>query len=313
MQLSVVIPVFNEEKNVNELYKQLSPVLKRITRSYEIIFVNDGSSDQTLQLIKLLRRKDKRIKTIHFSRNFGHMSAINAGLLASSGKKVVLMDADLQDPPKVIVKMYQKSIHGYDVVYGIKKRRKENIVLRIGFLLFYRILNSISNYKMPLDAGTFSILDRRVVDILIKLPEKNKYFSGLRAWTGFSQIGVEYERAARYAGKPASLRRLLRLALDGIFSFSYIPLRLASIFGFICALIALAGVFVVIIARIFFGAGFVGWASTMITILLMSGVQLITLGIIGEYLGRIYDEVKNRPEYIIEEKIGFTSSRSKKQ
>lgn len=307
MQLSIVIPVFNEEKNINELYKRLSPVIKKITTSYELIFIDDGSQDQSLQRIKALRRADRKIKILHFSRNFGHMPAINAGLAHAKGQKVVLMDADLQDPPKVILDMYKKSKQGFDVVYGVKKKRKEHIFRRIGFSLFYRLLNGISTYKMPLDAGTFSILDKKVVKILISLPEKNKYFSGLRSWTGFSQTGVEYERAARFSGKEASLRRLLHLAMDGIFSFSYIPLRLASIFGFLCASVALLAIVIVLFLRIFLGYGLIGWASTMTTILLVSGVQLITLGIIGEYLGRIYDEVKNRPEYIIQEKIGFNS------
>jgi polyisoprenyl-phosphate glycosyltransferase len=194
---------------------------------------------------------------------------------------------------------------GYEVVYGVKTRRKEGALRRFMFSTFYKILGAIATNKMPMDAGTFCIMDRRVVDILTNLSEKNKYFSGLRAWTGFTQTGVIYRRGARTAGDAASWNRLFRLAFDGVFSFSYIPLRLASLLGFMFALTAFLLIVVVIIGRLFFSLGIVGWASTMSAILLIGGVQLITLGIIGEYLGRIYDQVKNRPEYIISEKVGI--------
>lgn len=305
LSISVVIPVFNEEKNVPILYKRLKKVLKKINVSHEIIFINDKSSDNSLNEIISLRKRDKKIKIISFSRNFGHMPAVSAGLKYSSGKKIVIMDADLQDPPEVITKMWTKSKQGYDVVYGVKKKRKEKLIKRFLFKVFYRILNNISSYKMPLDAGTFSLIDRKVIDILISLPEKNKYLSGLRAWTGFKQTGIIYERAKRYSGKEASLKRLVKLALDGMISFSYLPLRFASLVGFICACLSIIGILTVLVLKLFFGWGLIGWASTMITILLVAGVQLITLGIIGEYLARIYDEVKSRPEYIVSEEIGF--------
>jgi len=303
--LSIVIPVYNEEKNINELYKRLIKVLVRITKRYEIIFVNDGSIDNTAQKVKDLRKRDRNVRLVNFSRNFGHMSAVSAGLKYSSGRKVVIMDADLQDPPSIIPRMYAKSLSGYDVVYGVKRNRKESAVMTFLFSLFYRILDRLTALSMPLDAGTFSIIDRKVVDILVNLPERNKYFSGIRAWAGFRQTGVVYARAARYKGKPAKFSRLLKLALDGLFSFSFIPLRMASVLGFIFAIISFALILMVIIARLVFGFGIIGWASTMLTILLMSSVQLITLGIIGEYLARIYDEVKGRPEYIISDLDGF--------
>jgi len=305
MQISVVIPVFNEEENIPILYKELKPVINEISSRHEIIFINDGSEDNSFKVLKKIRQKDRKIKIISFSRNFGHMSAVDAGIKYSQGKKVVIMDADLQDPPRIILKMYKKSLKGFDVVYGVKKKRKEGILKRFLFKTFYRILNNIAKPKMPIDAGTFSIIDRKVVNILKNLPEKNKYFSGLRAWTGFSQTGIIYERDARYAGKPSSLKKLVKLALDGFFSFSYIPLRISSFLGFIFALISFLLIILVVILRIFFGAGIVGWASTISIILMMGGIQLITLGIIGEYLARIYDEVKSRPEYIISEKIGI--------
>lgn len=305
MRLSVVVPVFNEEKNIPILHQRLKKTLQKITKDYEIIFINDGSSDKTKNKILQIRKSDKKTKLINFSRNFGHMSAVSAGLQHTRGEKIVLMDADLQDPPEVIFDMWQIAKKGFDVVYGVKEKRKENFLRRFLFTSFYRILDAISSYKMPLDSGTFSLMDRKVVEVLITLPEKNKYLSGLRSWVGFSQTGIVYERAARYAGKPMSIRKLTKLAIDGFVSFSYLPLRLASFLGFATALIAFVFIAIVMILRIFFGFGLVGWASTLSAILLLSGVQLITLGIIGEYLARIYDQVKSRPEYIISEKIGF--------
>jgi len=303
--LSVVIPVFNEEKNLPLLYSRLGKTLNKLTSSYEIIFINDGSKDNSLEKLISLRKKDKKVKIISFSRNFGHMPAIAAGIKHAKGRKVVIMDADLQDPPEIILKMYKKAKEGYDVVYGIKRKRKESLARRFLFKSFYRILNGISTFQMPLDAGTFSLVDKKVISILSRMPEKNKYLSGLRAWVGFRQTGVFYERGKRYAGKEASFRRLTKLALDGMISFSYLPLRLASIFGFICAAIAVIAIVAVFILKIFFGWGIIGWASTITTVLLLSSAQLITLGIIGEYLARIYDEIKGRPEYIISKKIGI--------
>lgn len=304
-KISVVIPVFNEEDNVPILYKRLKSILAKITNYYEIIFVDDGSSDSTPQKLNALREKDKKVKYITLSRNFGHMSALDAGLRHAGGERVVIIDADLQDPPEVITKMYKKSLEGYNVVYGVKTKRKEGILRRSLFNSYYKILDKISSYKMPLDAGTFSIIDKKVLAVLKNLPERNKYFSGLRAWVGFRQTGVIYERSARLKGKPSSLKKLFKLALDGFFSFSYLPLKAASFFGFIFASIAFAMIIFVIIGRIFFKLGIVGWASTLSAILLIGGVQLITLGIIGEYLARIYDQVKNRPEYVVSDKKGF--------
>lgn len=305
LTLSVVIPVFNEEKNIPILYRRLKKTLNKISPSHEIIFIDDGSKDNSLKNLLRIRSKDKKVKIISFSRNFGHMPAVAAGIKHSYGKKVVIMDADLQDPPEVITEMWKKSKEGYEVVYGIKEKRKENFTKRFLFKMFYRVMNSISAYKMPLDSGTFSMVDQKVISILASLPEKNKYLSGLRAWTGFRQTGVIYERGKRFSGKETSLRKLIKLALDGMISFSYVPLRAASLIGFICAGLAIIAIIVVIFLKIFFGWGLIGWASTMTTILLVSGVQLITLGIIGEYLSRIYDEVKSRPEFIIAKKFGF--------
>jgi len=305
MEISAVIPFLNEEKNLKPLYKRLKIVLEKISDSHEIIFVNDGSTDKSEILVKSIIKKDSKTKLISFSRNFGHMAAIHAGLTSSKGNWVTVLDADLQDPPETILKMYKKAMEGFEVIYGIKTKRKEDVFRRTLFKAYYILLNSISYYKMPLDSGTFSLLNRRVVNILTKLPERNKYFSGLRAWTGFRQTGILYERDKRYKGKPASFRRLFNLAFDGLLSFSYVPLRISSFLGIIFAAFAFLFILIIFILRLFFQIGIIGWASTISTILLIGGVQLITLGIIGEYMARIYDEVKKRPEYIVKEKIGI--------
>lgn len=303
--ISAVIPVFNEEKNIPLIYSKLKGVLSKIAKNHEIIFVNDGSTDDSLKLLRLLRKKDKSIKIISFSRNFGQNAARSAGLAYASGQKVIILDADLQDSPETIEKMYKMGKEGYDVVFGVKRQRDEGPIKNFLLFSFYRILNLVSQYKMPPDAGAFSLMDRRVVDALNNLPEKNKYLSGLRAWVGFKQKGVTYSRGKRSFGKSVSLTTLLKLALDALISFSYIPLRVATILGFIFAMASFIFIFVVVALRIFFGFGIIGWASTMTAILLLGSIQLITLGIIGEYLARIYDEVKKRPDYIISEKIGF--------
>lgn len=303
--ISVVVPVYNESKNIPALYKRLKEVLPKIAKDYEVIFIDDGSTDASRPAIKRLRQKDKKVKTISFSRNFGHMAAVSAGLKHASGDKVVIMDADLQDPPEVILKMYQKATQGYEVVYGIKSKRKEGATKKLMFSLFYRLLDKITRLKMPLDAGAFSLIDRKVVSVINSLPERNRYFSGLRVWAGFTQVGVKYERPARSSGRPSSFLKLTKLAIDGLVSFSYLPLRISSILGFVFAAIAFIFIGIVIFARLALGSGIIGWASTLSVILLIGGIQLITLGIIGEYLARIYDEVKNRPEYIVAEKQGF--------
>lgn len=303
--ISVVVPVYNEAENLTKLYQNLKPVLNKISANHEMIFVDDGSHDSSLDILKHLRGKDDKLKIISFSRNFGHMAAISAGLTSTSGEKVVVMDADLQDPPEIIESMYQKSRQNFKVVYGIKRNRKENLLRKISFALFYKVLNKISPYKMPANAGTFSIIDRSLVEILNQLPEKNKYISGLRAWAGFPQTGIYYERGKRLAGKEASFQRLVKLALDGLVSFSYLPLRLASLMGFIFASCAFLIAIIIVFGKLFFQIGITGWPSTISLILLVSGVQLITLGVIGEYIARIYDEVKGRPEYLISERFGF--------
>jgi len=305
MEISVVIPVFNEEENIPVLYKRLKKVLNGISLKHEIIFVNDGSRDNSLNEIKNLRKGDRKVKYLSFSRNFGHMASVSAGLKSTRGRCVCVMDADLQDPPRVITRMYKRLKKGNEVVYGVKKERKEGRIKRFLFSMFYSLLNVVAQVEMPLGAGTFCLMDRKVVDVINDLPERNKYFSGMRAWAGFRQEGVSYKRAARYAGKSVSYKKLFKLAMDGFISFSHIPLRIASIFGFIFAGGAFVSILVVMYLRLFVGISILGWASTISVILLIGGVQLITLGIIGEYLARIYDEVKGRPEYVVGERSGL--------
>lgn len=310
MNLSVILPVHNEEANLQELYKRLSKSLKSITTSYEIVFVDDGSSDSTEKKIKQIITKDKKVKLLVFSRNFGHMAAVSAGLHHTRGKKVVVMDADLQDPPEVIPELYKKSKQ-FDIVYAVKNNRKESVLKRFLFRAFYRVIDKLTVLTMPANAGTFSLLDRKVVDLINKLPERNKYFSGLRVWTGYTQTKVDYERGARDRGSSKSIWQLFQLAFDGITSFSYLPLKLSSLLGFIIATFSFLMIIAVLIMRFYFDFGIVGWASTISVVLLIGGIQLITLGIIGEYLGRIYDEVKQRPEYVITKSYGVRANSSR--
>lgn len=302
MEISIVVPVYNEATNLHEFYKRITKTLRSLNLIYELIFVNDGSKDKSIEIIKKFSRKDRQVKFISFTRNFGQMAAISAGLQHAKGKKIIVMDADLQDPPEVIPKMYKKAKEGYEIVYGTKIKRKEGFIKRTLFELFYKILGNIAQLKMPPNAGTFSIIDNKVARTLVGLPERNKYFSGLRVWTGFSQTSITYERHARLSGKAKPLKSLFSLALNGLVSFSYLPLRVASLFGFFFAFTSFVLIAAVIIGRLVLGWGIVGWASSVSLTLFIGGVQLITLGIIGEYLARIFDEVKARPEFVIREK-----------
>jgi len=304
-EISVIIPIHNEESTIPILNKRLVAVLKKMKVTYEVIYIDDGSYDKSFQLLEKIHKLNKSIKLLSFSRNFGHMAAVEAGLKHTKGVYTVIMDGDLQDPPELIPSLYKKAKRGFKVVYGVKHKRKEGIVRRLLFNYFYKLLNTVAYYKMPADAGTFSIIHKDVVAVLSSMPERNKYISGLRAWAGYKQAAISYERDSRYAGKPATLTRLVKLALDGIFSFSYMPLKLASIMGFIFAFVSFIFIVLVIIARFVFNAGILGWASTLSAILFIGAIQLITLGIIGEYLARIYDEVKARPTYLIQKKLGI--------
>jgi glycosyltransferase involved in cell wall biosynthesis len=305
--ISVILPVFNERETLELLAARLVPVLEESTGgSFEIVFVDDGSRDGSDQIIDKFHDKDPRFKAIHFSRNFGHQAALQAGLDAASGDAVILMDADLQDPPEALNQFIELWRKGYDVVYAVRKKRKEPLLKRAAYALFYRTMKLIAEIDVPLDAGDFCLMDRRVVDILISLRERNRFLRGLRSWLGFKQIGVEYERDARHAGDPKyTLRKLMGLAISGYIGFSAMPLRLAVWFGLIAAgmgfLVAVWAVFTKL-AGIYSPTG---WASTIAVIMFIGGVQLLMLGVIGEYLSRVYDEVRQRPHYLVRSQVGF--------
>ncbi len=303
---TVIIPIFNEERILPELRARLVAATAGLDEPFEVILIDDGSSDRSYALMTGMNAEDPRIKVIRLSRNFGHQIAISAGLDEARGDAVVLMDGDLQDPPELLPEMIRLWKKGFHVVYTVKKSRKENPLKRLAFRSFYRILHALSTIQIPMDAGNFSLMDRRVVDVLRTMPERNRYISGLRAWAGFQQTSIAYDRDPRFAGKPQmSLGRLIQLALDGIFSFSNVPLRLAVYFGLTAAAVSFAGGIYVIYAKLFTDLAILGWASTILSVLFVGGMILVTLGVIGEYISRIYEEVKKRPLYVIRDKIGF--------
>jgi dolichol-phosphate mannosyltransferase len=306
--ISVIIPVYNERENLDGLVSRLHPILEPApNREFEIIFVDDGSFDGSSEMLDALNARDPRHKVIHFSRNFGHQSALQAGLDTASGRAVILMDADLQDPPELIEQFIAKWKDGYEVVYAIRTKRKEPVLKRWGYAAFYRTMKIIADVEIPLDAGDFCLMDYRVVETLVALQERNKFLRGLRSWVGFRQTGVEYERGLRSAGTPKyTLGKLMNLALSGYIGFSSLPLRAAAWFGFVFAVAGFALTIWVIVDRLIDASVPQGWASTTAIVLFVGGVQLIMLGVIGEYLGRVYDEVRQRPAYIIRSRVGFS-------
>jgi dolichol-phosphate mannosyltransferase len=308
--LSIVIPIYNEEETLPELYRRLSSVLNAInTVDYEIIFVNDGSSDRSMEIILGLHQSDYRVKVIELSRNFGHQAALTAGISNASGDAVILMDGDLQDPPEILPELIKKWQEGYEVVYIIRTGREENWLKRLAFTGFYRILNRLSSIQIPVDAGIFSLMSRKVVDVLKRMPERNRYISGLRSWIGFRQIGIPCKREKRFSGPPrVTIRGLIILAMDGIFSFSYLPLRLTTFIGTFIAIISFVAGLVAIYLRLSKILLLpLGWTSTIVIITFLSGLILLMLGVVGEYIARIYEEIKARPLYIIRQQIGFES------
>ncbi len=308
IRYSIVVPLFNEELVINESYKRLKQVMDSFGESYEIILVDDGSKDGTAEIARNICQRDPNIKLLNFSRNFGHQVAITAGMDYASGRAVVVIDADLQDPPEVIPQMIAKWKEGYEVVYGQRIERKgETFFKKLSASLFYRILRRLTDVDIPADAGDFRLIDHKVIDALKTLPEKNRYVRGMVSWVGFRQTGIEYVRDERFAGETKyPLRKMLKFAANGITSFSYKPLKLATYAGCIVSLLSFVYLFYVLYQRLFIPESTIpGWASLTIISLFFNGIVLILLGIMGEYIGRIYDEAKARPLYIISDKEGF--------
>jgi len=311
---SIIVPVYNEEEVLPELYRRLTGAMDKLGEPYDVLLINDGSQDRSAEMMRDLHRRDPRFKLVNFSRNFGHQVAISAGMDYASGDAVVIIDADLQDPPEVILDLIAKWKEGYEVVYAVRAKRKgESFFKAFTASLFYRIIYRITDVDMPVDAGDFRLMDRQVVDTMRTMREKHRFMRGLSSWVGFKQTGVEYVREERFAGTTHyPFRKMLRLALDGITSFSYFPLQLATYLGFITAGLSLFGILLVIFLRLYGHQALYGQATTLVMVLFLGGVQLIFLGVIGEYLGRIYDEVKGRPLYIVSEAVGFDGDDERK-
>jgi dolichol-phosphate mannosyltransferase len=300
---SIVAPIFNELENIPELYRRVRDVMSTTHGTWELVLVDDGSSDGSTERIRELAKQDKHVRPVIFARNFGHQVAITAGWDYARGEAVVIIDADLQDPPEVISDLIAKWREGYEVVYAVRAEREgESWFKKMTASLFYRIVYRITDVKIPVDTGDFRLMDRKVVDVLKTMREKYRFPRGMSAWVGFRQIGVPYKRAMRFAGVTKyPLKKMFRLALNAITGFSYFPLQLATYFGFASAGVAIIAIPVVAIMRMTGSQFFAGQATTLISVLFLGGVQLISLGVLGEYLGRIYDEVKGRPLYIVRE------------
>jgi len=297
---SIVAPVFNEEQTLPHFYKRIITVMEQMAESFELLLINDGSRDASLQIMQNLHEHDPRVRVVDFSRNFGHQIAISAGLDYAQGDGVIILDADLQDPPEIIPELIARWKDGAEVVYAQRsKRLGETGFKLITAKLFYRLVERITSIDIPRDTGDFRLLDRQVVETLVKMREQHRFMRGLSAWVGFRQEAVPYERQERLAGTTKyPLYKMIRFSLDAITGFSHVPLQLATTFGFLLAGASLIGIVIAVILRVFTGA-IVGQASTLILVLFLGGVQLIFLGILGEYLGRIYDEVRARPLYIV--------------
>jgi polyisoprenyl-phosphate glycosyltransferase len=312
--ISIIVPCYNEEDVIAETYLRLNAISKRLEFDMEIIFVNDGSQDKTLPILVEIAEKSKNIKVINFSRNFGHQLAITAGMDYAEGDAIVVIDADLQDPVEVILDMVEQWKNGYEIVYGKRIERKgETIFKKLSAKIFYKLLRMLSHEVIPVDVGDFRLIDRKVADALIKMPERSRYVRGLIAWLGFKATSVEYAREPRFAGQTKyPLSKMLKLGLDGIFSFSYRPLKIASVLGGTVSGISFLYLIYIIIQKLINNTIVSGWASLMVVLLFMSGMILLILGIIGEYIARIYEEVKARPQYVITNTIGISNTNSRR-
>jgi dolichol-phosphate mannosyltransferase len=311
--LSIVVPLYNEEEVFDELSTRLQLVMARLaTLRVEVILVDDGSLDRTPARIAELCHADARFRGVLLSRNFGHQLAVSAGLQEARGKRVAILDGDLQDPPELLPDFLDKLREGHDVVYGVRRQRKEPFYKRGCYWLFYRLMRRLAPIDIPLDAGDFCMMDERVVRLINAMPERHRFLRGMRAWAGFRQVAFPYERQPRAAGSPKyTLSKLVRLALEGIFTFSEVPLRLATYLGLLVASASLIWALVIVCWRLFLDDSLPGYASITTGVFFLGGVQLICMGILGEYIGRIHSEVKGRPLFVIERRIGFDDERGK--
>lgn len=300
---SVIAPVYNEIGCVDEFFQQVSSVMKTLNESWELVFVDDGSTDGSTNAIREIAEKDAHVHPVIFARNFGHQIAVTAGLDYSRGDAAIIIDADLQDPPAVMLDLIKKWKEGFEVVYAVRRKREgEGWFKLFTASLFYRVIYRITDVKIPLDTGDFRLIDRKVVDVMGQMRERHRFLRGMAAWVGYRQVGVEYDRKERFAGKTKyPFGKMLTLALNAITSFSYFPLQMATYFGFLSASISILAIPLVVVLRLSNNAALLGQATTLIAVLFLGGVQLITLGILGEYIGRIYDESKGRPLYIVSE------------
>jgi dolichol-phosphate mannosyltransferase len=300
---SIIAPIYNEKENLPELYARVRDVMDSTGETWELLLVDDGSTDSSSEIIHRLAREDRRVRPVIFARNFGHQVAVTAGLDYSRGDAVVIIDADLQDPPELILDMAKKWREGYEVVYAVRTEREGESWFKLWTAsLFYRLIYRITDVKIPLDTGDFRLMDRSVVNVMNRMRERHRFLRGMSAWVGFRQIGVEYKRAARKAGETKyPFKKMFRLAINAITSFSYFPLQVATFFGFASAGVAIIAIPVVAALRLAGSHFFEGQTTTLISVLFLGGVQLICLGILGEYIGRLYDEAKGRPLYIVRE------------
>jgi len=300
---TIIAPIFNELENIPELYPRVRDVMEKTGEPWEFILVDDGSTDGSTQVIRKLAENDERVRPVIFARNFGHQIAVTAGVDYSRGEAVVIIDADLQDPPEIILDLITKWREGYDVVYAVREEREgESWFKKTTASFFYRLIHAITNVDIPLDTGDFRLMDKKVVSVIQQMREKHRFLRGMSAWVGFKQVGVTYKRKPRYSGETKyPLKKMIQFAMNAITSFSYFPLQVATIIGFAAAGLSVLAIPVVAILRLITGTALLGQATTLIIVLFLGGVQLISLGIIGEYIGRIYDEAKDRPLYVVAE------------
>lgn len=300
---TIIAPIFNEIDNLPTLYERISEVMDKTGEPWEFVMVDDGSSDGSTEAILEMRTRDKKIVPVIFARNFGHQIAVTAGLDHSHGDAVIIIDADLQDPPEVILDLIEKWKEGFEVVYAVRSKRVGETWFKLfTAAAFYRVIQRITDVNLPMDTGDFRLLDRKVVQVMNQMRERHRFLRGMSVWVGFKQTGVEYERAERHAGETKyPLKKMFKLASDAITGFSYFPLQLATYLGFIAAGISIVAIPIVIIMRLTGSQAFFGQATTLIAVLFLGGVQLISLGILGEYVGRLYDEARGRPLYIVRE------------